>query len=129
MAGRNHISGLVAWVRPGWFIATKAEISIIPNVEIVQSNDVAKLTIVLETKSHDQITERLRAIEALSGVLNVSMIYHYVEDAADAKKRGKHLSPLTRSRVPVQTNPRRPQSLPPSLHRVSASSGELVGGR
>ena len=127
MAERSHISNLVVWVRPGRLAVTKAEISIIPNVKIAQSDNVAKLAIVLEAKSQDQVTERLRAIEALPGVLNVSMIYQYSEDAADAKKHGKHLMP--RSRVPVEANSRRPQSLLHSLRRTPAGSGDRVGER
>lgn len=112
MAERSHISNLVVWVRPKLFSVTRAEISIIPNVAITQSDNMAKLAIVLETKSQDQITERLRAVEALPGVLNVSMIYHYLEETTDAKKRGKHRSPMPRSRAPVPAIPRRPRSLP-----------------
>ena len=100
MAERSHISNLVVWVRPRLFSVTRAEISIIPNVEIMQSDNMAKLAIVLETKSQGQSTERLRAIETLPGVLNVSMISHYLEDTADVKKRGKHRSPMSRSRAP-----------------------------
>ncbi len=100
MAERSHISNLVVWVRPKLFSVTRAEISIIPNVEITQSDNMAKLAVVLETKSQGQSAERLRAIETLPGVLNVSMISHYLEDTADARKRGKHRSPMSRARAP-----------------------------
>jgi nitrate reductase NapD len=108
---------LVVWVRPKLFSVTRAEISIIPNVEITQSDNMAKLAVVLETKSQGQSAERLRAIETLPGVLNVSMISHYLEDAADARKRGKHRSPMGRSRAP--------RSLPLTL----CGSGDPAGER
>jgi nitrate reductase NapAB chaperone NapD len=71
----------------------------IPNVQITRSENMAKLAVVLETKSKGQITERLRAIEALQGVLNVSLIPHYLEDTGDVRKRGKHRSPMARTRT------------------------------
>jgi nitrate reductase NapAB chaperone NapD len=120
---------LVVWVRPKLFSVTKAEISIIPNVEITQSDNMAKLMIVLETKSQGQIAERLRAIEALQGVLNVSMISHYLEDTADVKKRGKHRSPMTRTREPVPATARRAQPLPFTLRGTSAGSSDPAGER
>ena len=101
MADRSHISNLIVWVRPRLFSVTRAEISIIPNVQITRSENMAKLVIVLETKSQGQIAERLRAIEALQGVLNVSLISHYLEDTADVRKRGKHRSPRGRTRAPL----------------------------
>jgi hypothetical protein len=90
---------------------------------------MAKLVIVLETKSQGQIAERLRAIEALQGVLNVSMISHYLEDTADVRKRGKPRSPMARTRAPLPATFGRPQPLPLTLRGTSAGSGDLAGER
>jgi len=129
MAARSHITNLIVWVRPRLFSVTRAEISIIPNVQITRSENMAKLVIVLETKGQGQITERLRAIEALQGVLNVSMISHYLEDTADVRKRGKHRSPMARTRAPLPATSGRPQPLPLTIRGTSAGSGDLAGER
>jgi nitrate reductase NapAB chaperone NapD len=98
MVNQCHVSRLIIWVRPGWLAATRAEISAIPNVDIPQFDGKAKLIVVLETKSRAQIIERLRAIEALAGVLNVSLNYHHVEEEIADKKRKRLVSQTMSSR-------------------------------
>lgn len=74
-----HISSLVVRALPQTLDSIKTSIAAMPGAEIHGSDAKGKMVVVLETQNQGEIAERLRSIESLSGVLNVSLIYHHVE--------------------------------------------------
>jgi nitrate reductase NapD len=80
MADRCHISSLIVRARPERLTAIAAGIVEMPGAEIHRSDAIGKLIVVLETENQGEIADRLRAMEALPGVLNVSLIYHHADD-------------------------------------------------
>jgi len=80
MADRCHISSLIVRALPERLAVIAAGIAKMPGAEIHRSDAIGKIVVVLETESQGEITDRLRAMEALPGVLNVSLIYHHVDD-------------------------------------------------
>jgi nitrate reductase NapAB chaperone NapD len=82
-----QISNLIVWVRPGRLAVTRAEIGIMPDMGMPEAKGAAKLLVALKPMDQRQIAERLKAIEALPGVLNVSIVYQNPEaDRAETRQ-------------------------------------------
>ena len=80
MSERCHISSLVVRVLPERLAAVISGLADMPGAEVHQSDAIGKVVVVLETENQGEIVDRLRAMESLPGVLNVSLIYHHVDD-------------------------------------------------
>lgn len=80
MADAGHISSLVVRALPRHLKAVIETIDALPGAEVHRYDPVGKIVVVLETDTQSQIAERLRAMEALPGVLNVSLIYHHADE-------------------------------------------------
>jgi periplasmic nitrate reductase NapD len=82
MANHFNVSSLIVWVSPGQFMNAKAGILAMRDVEIQRSDKVGKLVVDLATTNRDEVGKRMRAIEALPGILNVALIYNNVVQIA-----------------------------------------------
>ncbi len=80
MADLCHISSLIVRVLPDRLHDVVAAIGALPGAEVHRYDRLGKIVVVLETETQSEIAERLRAMEALGGVLNVSLIYHHADD-------------------------------------------------
>jgi periplasmic nitrate reductase NapD len=80
MADAGHISSLIVRALPQRLQAVTEAIGALPGAEVHRHDGVGKIVVVLETETQGEIAERLRAMEALPGVLNVSLIYHHTDE-------------------------------------------------
>jgi nitrate reductase NapD len=80
MADLCHISSLIVRARPDRLPDIVAAIDALPGAEVHRHDAIGKIVVLLETETQSQIAERLRAMEALPGVLNVSLIYHHADE-------------------------------------------------
>jgi nitrate reductase NapD len=76
-----HISSLVVLHRPDAADTLKAFIDRHPALDIAVQGD-CRCVMVCETGSQRAVMEHIDALEALPGVINVSLIYHHVEPRA-----------------------------------------------
>ena len=71
-----HITSLLVHCRPEQLSAVKANLALLPGLELHQESAAGKVVVVLETEHESQILETLDQIQNLPGVLNAAMIYH-----------------------------------------------------
>nr|MBF0682403.1 chaperone NapD [Pseudomonas sp.] len=71
-----HITSLLVHCRPELLPAVKANLALLPGLELHQESAAGKVVVVLETEHESQILETLDQIQNLPGVLNAAMIYH-----------------------------------------------------
>ena len=81
--GELHISSAVVFVRPEYLQAVCREIEWMSGCEIFTHSSEGKIVIITETSSSQQISQVLRQIEDLSGVLSAQMVYHQIESLED----------------------------------------------
>ncbi|WP_081500628.1 chaperone NapD [Dyella japonica] len=77
----HHISSLVVLHRPEATDALKAFVDHRPALDIAVQGD-CRCVMVCETDSQRAVMDHIDALEALPGVINVSLIYHHVEPRA-----------------------------------------------
>jgi nitrate reductase NapD len=87
MADAYHISSLIVRAMPDKLQAIKTEIAALEGAEIFRTDPTGKTVVVLETANQGEIADRIRAMESIPGVLNVSLIYHHVEDTINRDHR------------------------------------------
>lgn len=71
-----HIASLLVHCRPQWLDAVKANLGLLPGVELHQHSPAGKLVVVLEADHERDILATLEHIQQLPGVLNAALIYH-----------------------------------------------------
>ena len=75
-----HIASLLVHARPELLAAVKANLRLLPGLELHQESPQGKLVVVLEAEHEQQILQRLEQIGCLPGVLNAALIYHELLD-------------------------------------------------
>ncbi|MDX5373946.1 MAG: chaperone NapD [Pseudomonadaceae bacterium] len=75
-----HIASLLVHARPELLAAVKANLRLLPGLELHQESPQGKLVVVLEAEHEQQILQRLEQIGGLPGVLNAALIYHELLD-------------------------------------------------
>ncbi len=76
-----HISSLVVQSRPDRVGDVATRLDAMPDTEVHRAEDSGKLVILLETASRNDVTGRVDAIRKLPDVVNVTLVYHQIEDA------------------------------------------------
>ncbi|ARU87926.1 chaperone NapD [Pseudomonas sp. M30-35] len=71
-----HIASLLVHARPELFAAVKANLRLLPGLELHQESPVGKLVVVIEAKDEQQILQRIDQINNIPGVLNAALVYH-----------------------------------------------------
>lgn len=71
-----HIASLLVHCRPEQLPAVRANLSLLPGLELHQHSPQGKLVVVLETEHEQQILDTIEQIQNLPGVLNAVLIYH-----------------------------------------------------
>jgi len=77
-----HIASLLVHVRPELFAAVKANLRLLPGLELHQESPVGKLVVVLEAGHESQILQCIEQISNIPGVLNAALVYHELLDPA-----------------------------------------------
>ncbi|WP_417662598.1 chaperone NapD [Pseudomonas sp.] len=71
-----HIASLLVHARPELFAAVKANLRLLPDLELHQESPVGKLVVVIEANNEQQILQRIDQINNIPGVLNAALVYH-----------------------------------------------------
>ena len=71
-----HIASLLVHSRPEQLPAVRANLALLPGLELHQHSPQGKLVVVLETEHEQQILDTIEQIQNLPGVLNAVLIYH-----------------------------------------------------
>ncbi|MFI8481294.1 chaperone NapD [Pseudomonas sp. NPDC078700] len=71
-----HIASLLVHARPEFFVAVKANLRLLPDLELHQESPLGKLVVVIEASDEAQILQRIEQINNIPGVLNAALVYH-----------------------------------------------------
>jgi nitrate reductase NapD len=83
LTGATCLSGIVVRTTADRVAAVAAALAALPGVEVYRTDvDSARIVIVQEAASIDAETDGMRRIQALPGVIDASLVYHYFGDAA-----------------------------------------------
>jgi periplasmic nitrate reductase NapD len=85
LKGSIHISSLVVHCRPEAVNFLIDAINALPEAEVPEHSAEGKLVVLLETPNQGVIMNCVNAIEALAGVINVSMAYHQVDTESESE--------------------------------------------
>ncbi|AXM94463.1 chaperone NapD [Pseudomonas plecoglossicida] len=77
-----HIASLLVHARPELFAAVKANLRLLPGLELHQESPAGKLVVVLEAEHESQILKSIEQISNIPGVLNAALVYHELLDPA-----------------------------------------------
>jgi nitrate reductase NapD len=77
-----HIASLLVHARPELFAAVKANLRLLPGLELHQESPLGKLVVVLEAVHESQILTCIEQISSMPGVLNAALVYHELLDPA-----------------------------------------------
>ncbi|MEH6585002.1 MAG: chaperone NapD [Halioglobus sp.] len=77
--GGVHISSLVLHCRPEVIGAVIPAIEALPGATVPEHSEQGKLVVLLETANDGTVMERISALEALSGVISVALVYHQID--------------------------------------------------
>jgi len=75
-----HISSLVVHSRPERVESVVEAAGKLDNVEVPQWDPAGKFVALLETEDESALLQAITNIEALPGVISVSMVYHQIDD-------------------------------------------------
>jgi nitrate reductase NapD len=78
-----HIAGMLVHARPEALDAAMAAVRGFSNAEIHATGVIGKFAAVLECAREREIAECIEQLQAIPGVISVSMTSHYIEDAAE----------------------------------------------
>ncbi|ASJ97758.1 MULTISPECIES: chaperone NapD [Shewanella] len=79
MTQEYHVTSLVVHASPSAVTQVTADINALAGADIHAVTDEGKLVITLEGATQGAILDNVEAINALSGVLSSSLVYHQVE--------------------------------------------------
>lgn len=84
MTGRNvHIAGMLIHAKPEALESVLRTVRSLHAADIHETGMVGKLAVVLECAYEREIASCIEQVQAIPGVLSVSMTSHYIEDAAE----------------------------------------------
>lgn len=75
------ISSLIVQAQPHDFEAISLEIHKIEGAEVVATDPVGKMIVVLEADTDRQLADTMKIIGDISGVYGVNMVFHHSEAA------------------------------------------------
>jgi periplasmic nitrate reductase NapD len=77
-----NISSLVVRTRPECVAAVRAALGALPGVEVTSATDAGQLVVVADHDRSAAAADSFVAIHRIEGVLSVSLVYQYSDDAA-----------------------------------------------
>ncbi len=78
-----HIAGMLVHARPDAVETAIEAVRGFNHAEVHASGIVGKFAVVLECTREREIAECIEQLQAIPGVISVSMTSHYIEDAAE----------------------------------------------
>ena len=86
IASKNHhIASVVVQGWPDKLPAIETELTSLPGVESHGSSEAGKLVLTLEAENDAGLVETMEYIQMAEGVVNVSLVYHHMEEMDDAR--------------------------------------------
>ena len=89
-ASLTHIASLLVQAKPDALDSVRTLIRAWPDSEVHDTPDPRKLAVVLEAASDRAIGDAVAAIQALSGVLSVSIVAHLAESEEMLRQEHRH---------------------------------------
>lgn len=77
--GAGHISSLVVRARPERLDAVVARIGRLSVAEVAMTDPTGKVIVTLETRDEDEIVAAMNAMQRLSGVVSVALVFHQTD--------------------------------------------------
>jgi len=74
-----HIASLVVYCLPDLFNRVVSDVKLLKDVELHAPDPVGKFVVLLETTTEAGILSMISRIDAIPGVLNVTMVYHEID--------------------------------------------------
>ncbi len=81
----HHIASVLVQGWPDKIPAIESELTRLAGVESYGSNETGKLILTLEAENDAGLVETMDRIQMAEGVVNVSLVYHHMEEMDDAK--------------------------------------------
>ncbi|AWN39567.1 chaperone NapD [Methylobacterium durans] len=75
-ADEHHVTGLIVHARPEHLSEVLAVLRVIPGLDVHGDSPTGKIVVTLETRSQDDVVQRLGEIGELPGVLSTALVYH-----------------------------------------------------
>ncbi len=86
ITGKNHhIASVLVQGWPDKIPAIESELTRLAGVESHGSGETGKLILTLEADNDAELVETMDRIQMAEGVVNVSLVYHHMEEMDDAK--------------------------------------------
>ncbi|TDG12626.1 hypothetical protein E2F43_13630 [Seongchinamella unica] len=86
ISGGIHISSLVVHCRPDAIESVIPAIEGLPDASVPEHSKEGKLVVLLETTSESAVMQRISAVEALTGVISVALVYHQIDDEQESEQ-------------------------------------------
>jgi len=80
----HHIASVLVQGWPEKIPTIEAELTALSGVESHGSNQIGKLILTLEAENDAGLVETMDHIQMTEGVVNVSLVYHHMEEMDDA---------------------------------------------
>ncbi len=81
----HHIASVLVQAWPNKIPAIESELTRLAGVESHGSSETGKLILTLEAENDAVLVETMDRIQMADGVVNVSLVYHHMEEIDDAK--------------------------------------------
>lgn len=81
----HHIASVLVQAWPNKIPAIESELTRLAGVESHGSSETGKLILTLEAENDAVLVETMDHIQMAEGVVNVSLVYHHIEEMDDAK--------------------------------------------
>ena len=86
ITGKNHhIASVLVQGWPDKIPAIESELTRLAGVESHASSETGKLILTLEADNDAELVETMDRIQLAEGVVNVSLVYHHMEEIDDAR--------------------------------------------
>ena len=79
-ANEVHITSLIVQSAPHGVRAVAAVVDDMPDADVHRAEDSGKIVVLLETYTLGDVTERVDAIRKVPDVINVTLVYHQIEN-------------------------------------------------
>ena len=77
-----HITSLVVQAVPEAVRQVASVLEDMPDADVHRADETGKIVVILETMSLGDVTDQVDAIRRVPDVINVTLVYHQIEDAA-----------------------------------------------
>ena len=77
-----HITSLIVQTVPERVHQVASVLRDVPEADVHRAEESGKIIVLLETRGLGDVTDRVDGIRRMPGVINVTLVFHQIEDAA-----------------------------------------------